>query len=46
MDDMEIVAQANPLSTITPELLAKKRASDTMTDAHWLRFVCNIATRD
>jgi phage terminase large subunit-like protein len=45
MDDMEVVAQANPLSTITPELLAKKRASDTMTDAHWLRFVCNIATR-
>ena len=44
-NDMHVVAQANPLSTITPETLARKRASDTMIDEHWLRFVCNIATR-
>lgn len=45
MDDMEVVAQANPLKSITAESLAKKRSSDTMTEAHWLRFVCNVATR-
>lgn len=43
--DMEAVAEANPLSTITPEFLLEKRADPTMTDEHWLRFTCNIATR-
>jgi hypothetical protein len=44
--DMAIVAQSNPLPAITPETLAKKHASPTMTDAHWLRMVCNIASRE
>jgi phage terminase large subunit-like protein len=42
--NMEIVAQANPLSSLTPAVLRKKRDSPTMTDEHWLRFVCNVAT--
>jgi phage terminase large subunit-like protein len=44
-DDMEVVAEANPRADITAEVLRKKRESPTMTDEHWLRFVCNIATR-
>lgn len=44
-DDMDIVAAANPRAAITPEILRKKHVSPTMSDAHWLRFVCNIATR-
>jgi phage terminase large subunit-like protein len=42
--DFDVVASANPLASLTPEVLAKKRASPTMTDEHWLRFVCNVAT--
>jgi phage terminase large subunit-like protein len=42
--DMEIVADANPLRSLTPAVLRKKRDSPTMTDEHWLRFVCNVAT--
>jgi hypothetical protein len=38
------VAQANPRSYLTPEVLRKKRESPTMTREHWLRFVCNVAT--
>lgn len=43
-DDMDLVKQANPLSTITVEKLARKRRSPTMTASHWSRFVCNVAT--
>jgi hypothetical protein len=43
--DMQVVARANPRSAVTAEVLRKKRESPTMTDEHWLRFVCNIATR-
>jgi len=42
--DMDVVAQANPLSSLTAEALRKKRESPTMTPEHWLRFVCNLAT--
>lgn len=42
--DMAVVAEANPLASLTPEVLRKKRESPTMTDEHWLRFVCNVAT--
>lgn len=45
VDDMELVKAANPLSTITTDTLAAKRASPTMALAHWKRFVCNIPTR-
>jgi hypothetical protein len=43
--DMTVVAEANPRRAVTAEVLRKKRESPTMTDEHWLRFVCNIATR-
>lgn len=45
VNDMAVVKDANPLSTITVETLAKKRSSPTMTDTHWRRFVCNQAAR-
>lgn len=45
VEDMAVVKQANPFSAITVEQLAAKRASPTMTAAHWRRFVCNLATR-
>lgn len=43
--DLDLVKLANPLSTITAEQLRRKHDSPTMTEAHWLRFVCNIAAR-
>ncbi len=43
--DMDIVKDANPFSGITPETLARKYASPTMTMQHWLRFVCNRPSR-
>jgi phage terminase large subunit-like protein len=45
VEDMSVVKQANPLSTITPESLLKKRRSPVMTETHWRRFVCNQAVR-
>jgi phage terminase large subunit-like protein len=42
--DMDLVAQANPLASLTADVLRKKRESPTMTPEHWLRFVCNVAT--
>jgi hypothetical protein len=45
VEDMAVVKQANPLSTITPESLLKKRRSPVMTETHWRRFVCNQAVR-
>ena len=44
-DDMELVKRANPLAAITVPMLARKKASPTMTPAHWRRFVCNLPTR-
>jgi phage terminase large subunit-like protein len=43
-ENFELVAQANPRSYLTPEVLRKKRESPTMSREHWLRFVCNLAT--
>ena len=45
-EDMRAVKLANPLSTITEEKLARRRRSPSMTPAHWLRFVCNLATSE
>ena len=45
VEDMATVKAANPLAAITPEMLAEKRASPTMTLSHWRRFVCNLPTR-
>ena len=43
--DMRTVAAANPRKAITAGSLRRKRSKPTMTDEHWQRFVCNIATR-
>lgn len=43
--DLKLVAEANPFAQITPKTLAAKKATPTMTDAHWLRFTCNIAAQ-
>jgi phage terminase large subunit-like protein len=40
--DMDVVAAANPRTDLTAEVLRKKHDSPTMTNEHWLRFVCNI----
>lgn len=45
VEDMRVVKQANPFSGITVESLAEKRGRPTMTEPHWRRFVCNLATR-
>lgn len=45
IDDMRAVKKANPLSSITPESLRRKREDATMTDAHFMRFSMNIASR-
>ncbi len=45
VNDLELVADANPFSGVTVESLAAKRASLTMSDSHWLRFTCNIAAQ-
>lgn len=45
VEDMALVAQANPLQAITTERLAMKRGTPTMTLEHWKRFVCNVPTR-
>lgn len=44
VDDMALVARANPLRAITPARLTEKRASPTMSPGHWRRFTCNIPT--
>jgi phage terminase large subunit-like protein len=43
VNDLSLVASANPFSAVTQETLARKRASLTMSDSHWARFTCNIA---
>lgn len=45
VDDLAIVAAANPASWQTAQRLAKKLSSPTMTPAHWSRFTCNLPTR-
>lgn len=45
VEDLELVKQANPLSTTTVKTLAAKRASPSMTVPHWRRMTCNLATR-
>jgi phage terminase large subunit-like protein len=44
-EDLELVAQANPSSRITPATLARKRAKPSWRLEHWLRFTCNLPTR-
>jgi phage terminase large subunit-like protein len=45
VEDLELVAEANPFSGITVETLRAKRSSPTMTLPHWRRFTCNLPTR-
>ena len=45
IDDMRAVKRANPHKLITLAYLKEKRARPTMTEAHWRRFTCNMATR-
>jgi phage terminase large subunit-like protein len=44
-NDLELVAEANPFSGVTIETLKAKKASLTMSEAHWRRFTCNIASQ-
>lgn len=44
-EDLKLVKEANPLSTITVESLREKRATPTMVLSHWRRLTCNRATR-
>jgi len=43
-DDLAVVKQANPLSTVTIEDLRARHESPTTTRGEWLRFACNIWT--
>jgi len=44
--DLKAVKAANPLRAITSKSLVAKQKDPTMTEAHWRRFTCNLATRD
>jgi phage terminase large subunit-like protein len=44
-EDLEQVKCANPFSGITLEALARKRATPTLSNAHWRRFTCNQPAR-
>jgi transposase len=43
--NFEAVANANPLDSIVAEELEEKYEEPEMTEEHWLRRTCNIATR-
>jgi phage terminase large subunit-like protein len=43
--DIELVKEANPLSTITVDTLREDFESPTMETGHWRRFKCNLPTR-
>lgn len=43
--DMQVVKQANPLSTITEADLQESHDSLTFKETTWLRYTCNIAAR-
>jgi phage terminase large subunit-like protein len=44
--DVQAVKAANPLKAITPAYLIAKQKNPAMTEAHWRRFTCNLATMD
>lgn len=44
-EDFEAVANANPLAVIDAEECEEKYEEPDMTEEHWLRRTCNIATR-
>lgn len=45
VEDLEMVAAANPSERITVETLTKKRAKPSWNLPHWARFTANRATR-
>lgn len=45
VEDLEVVASANPLHAVTLERLRVKRNSPSWSLMHWRRFVCNLPTR-
>lgn len=45
LDDLELVAAANPLSLMTVEKLRERHDSPTMTPWQWARFACNVWTQ-
>jgi phage terminase large subunit-like protein len=44
--NLQKVKGANPASWIDYDYLREKHADPDMSEAHWRRFTCNIATRD
>lgn len=44
-NDLAMVKLANPASFVTLASLKEKKETPTMTDSHWGRFTCNVATR-
>lgn len=45
VDDLDLVASANPLRSITAACLGRKRRKKSWNLTHWRRFTCNLATR-
>jgi phage terminase large subunit-like protein len=45
VEDLALVAAANPSPRKTVESMAKKRAKKSWNLAHWRRFTCNLPTR-
>lgn len=45
VEDLELVAEANPYSRKTVESMARKRAKPSWRLPHWRRFTCNLPTR-
>ena len=46
VEDLDAVARANPLSTVTRAALEAKRADPTWSREHWARFTCGRPARD
>jgi phage terminase large subunit-like protein len=46
VEDLEVVARANPLKVNTVAALTRKRNLPGWTLPHWKRFTCGLATRD
>jgi hypothetical protein len=44
-DDLELVARANPLSSVTVGSLREERDSPDWNLGHWRRLTCNLPTR-
>lgn len=45
VEDLELVAMANPSARITVEMLRDKRARPSWSLPHWRRLTCNMPTR-